>query len=153
MSTDHPAGPDRQILARADWDRAIEEGWLTPEHVIERLHRLAVRDMGVTGPASYDEDGFVLALTAEGKRMEGVGWFHVYTNDHDPPHVHVIPFGMDGQVGVKLSLEDGRELEERPRGVSSKHIKNMQRALLSIHAELGAWWEKNTGHAVVWSGG
>ena len=58
------------------------------------------------------------------------------------PHVHVAPVGMDKEVTVKLSLEDGWELKERPDGVSSKQIKNLQKALRRIHDELGAWWER-----------
>jgi hypothetical protein len=153
MSTaDGPVHPKRQIFTRADWDRALQEGWLTPQHIVDRLYRIAIRDMGATGPAGYDEDGFFLSLTAEGRFVEGIGWFRVHTNDHDPPHVHVVPFGMDMNVSLKLSLEDGRELQERPDGVSSKQIKNMQKALAGIHDELGAWWKKNMGEPVVWSG-
>ena len=152
MSSDHPTGPDRQIFTRADWDRAVDEGWLTPQHVIDRLYRIAIRDMGATEAAAFDEDGFFLSLTAESRFVEAIGWFRVYTNDHDPPHVHIVPVGMDKKVSVKLSLEDGRELEERPDGVSSKQIKNMQSALSRIHDDLGAWWEKNMGEPVAWTG-
>ncbi len=130
----------------------MDEGWLTPQHVIDRLYRIAIRDMGTTEAATFDEDGFFLSLTAEGKFVEAIGWFRVYTNDHDPPHVHIVPVGMDKKVSVKLSLEDGRELGERPAGVSSKQIRNMQTALSRIHDELGAWWEKNTGEPVAWTG-
>lgn len=152
MSHEPPYGPYRQIFTRADWDRALAEGWLTPQHVVDRLLRIALRDMGAVEAASFDEEGFFLSLIAEGRYVEGIGWFHVYTNDHDPPHVHVVPVGMDKTVSVKLSLEDGRELEDRPKGVSSKQLKNIQSALRRIHDELGAWWEKSMGEPVAWSG-
>lgn len=136
----------RQIWTRVDWDRAVQEGWLARDDVEARLYRLAVRDLGVSASAGYDEDGFFLALVADGKDVEGIGRFIVYSNDHDPPHVHVKPYGSD--VDLKFSLETGDLLGEQPRGVTSKQVKNMRAALREIHAELGAWWEKAQGEPV-----
>lgn len=143
---EHESG-DRQIQFRTDWDHAIEEGWLTRAHVEDRLHNIAVRDLGVLGPVGYDEDGFWMSLVADGVRKEGIGWFKVYPNDHDPPHVHVRPFGED--FDIRLSLETGEELDPRPRGLKSKQIKNMQKALVEMHDELGAWWAKGEREPVV----
>ncbi|MFD1848011.1 hypothetical protein [Arthrobacter flavus] len=59
---DNPTG----IYTRGDWDEAVAGGHITPEHVWERLYRIAIGEFGVMGPAGYDEDGFFLSLTAEG---------------------------------------------------------------------------------------
>lgn len=145
-SNTDPEPRDRQILGRADWDRALSQRWLTRTQIEARLHNIAVRDMGELGPVGYDEEGFIISLVADGIRREGIGWFKVYSNDHDPPHVHVRPFGED--FDIRLSLETGEELDSRPRGVTSKQIKNMQKALVEMHDQLGAWWKKAQGEAV-----
>ena len=61
--------------------------------------------------------------------------------------MHVIPVGRD--VGLRFSLETGELLGDRPRGVKSKQVKNMTRALLENHNQLGPWWEKAYGVPVV----
>jgi len=136
--------PDRrQIWTRRDWDRALDEGWLTRAHVEHRLGNIAVRDLGKLGPAGYGPDGFFISLVADGVQVEGIGRFIVRSNDHDPPHVHVQPFGQN--VDLRFSLETGELLDERPRGITSKQVRNMTNALFEIHDELGAWWEKAQG--------
>lgn len=133
---------DRQIFTRGDWQRAVEEGWLTREHVENRLHNIAVRDFGELGSAAYDEEGFFSSLVADGYRVEGIGFFKVWPNDHDPPHVHVVPFGHDKKVDLRFSLETGELLGDRPATISSKDVRNMKRALVKIHQQLGEWWAK-----------
>jgi hypothetical protein len=142
-----PASKRRQIWTRTDWDRALDEGWLTRAQIEDRLHNIAVRDLGELGPAGYSADGFFTSLVADGIQVEGIGHFVVHSNDHDPPHVHVQPFGQN--VDLRFSLETGELLDERPRGVKSKQVKNMTKALFDIHDELGAWWEKAQGVPVV----
>lgn len=97
-------GPEaaRQIFTRADWDDAVAAGTLTSYDVLARLTRIAVREFGTEGPAAYDEEGFFLALTTEGLRMECGATLRVHTNDHPPPHVHV---ERPGQVDIKINLE------------------------------------------------
>lgn len=148
MSEPQDPGPNlHQIYGRADWDRALDEGWLTRTDIERRLHNIAVLDFGELGSAGYDEDGFFTSLVADAIRVEGIGHFIVHPNDHNPPHVHVQPFGRD--VDLRFSLETGDLLDERPPGVRSKHVKKMKKALLDIHAELGAWWEKAQGEPVL----
>jgi len=132
----------RAIDSREEWDRARDNGTLTRQDVEARLQHIAVRDLGRLGSAGYDEDGFMSALVADGLRHEGIGWFKVWPNDHDPPHVHVIPFGHDKKVDLRFSLETGELLDERPDCISSKDVKNIGKALASIRAELGEWWAK-----------
>lgn len=68
-----PEAARQTLYTRADWDRAVAAGTLTAEDVLARLTRIAVHEFGTEGPAAYDEDGFFLALTAEGLRVEGRG--------------------------------------------------------------------------------
>jgi hypothetical protein len=142
----HVHGPP-PIQSRNQWDEALADGQLTRADVEQRLHNIAVRDLGV--PAGYDKEGFWISLVADGIQREGIGWFKVYPNDHDPPHVHVRPFGKN--FDIRLSLETGEELDPRPREVKSKQIKNMKKALVEMHDELGAWWAKGEREPVVLS--
>jgi hypothetical protein len=61
--------------------------------------------------------------------------------------VHLQPFGQN--VDLWFSLETGELLDERPRGIKSKQVKNVIKVLFEIHEELGAWWEKAQGEPVV----
>ena len=146
---DHEHRPtDRQIWSRADWKRAITEGWLTRVDIENRLHNIAVHDFGQLGSAGYDEEGFISSLVADGVRVEDIGWFKVWPNDHDPPHVHVVPFGHDKQVDLRFSLETGELLDDLPACISRKDVKNMKRALVELNDQLGAWWAKGERGAV-----
>jgi hypothetical protein len=135
------------VYTRADWEEAVADGWLTRNHVEARLHNLAVRDFGELGPVGYDDEGFITSLVAEGMTVEKIGHFSVHTDDHDPPHVHVRPFGS--QINLRFSLETGELLDELPPGVKSKRLKAIKAALIENRDRFGRWWKKAHGGAVV----
>lgn len=107
---------------KAAWDDAQARGFIAAEHVLLRLEamlRVAVGEP-VDGGASYDEDGFVIALVAAG--WSGDGWrVQLHPNDHDPPHVHFWDKG-DPKKQIRLSLESGEPLdgETIPKGLRRK---------------------------------
>ena len=126
----HPDNPwwsesrDQPILPsnREAWDDARERGYLTPEHVLLRLEAMVRVAVGepVDDGASYDEDGFVIALVAAG--WSGEGWrVQLHPNDHDPPHVHFWDKG-NPKKQIRLSLASGEPLdgETIPKGARRK---------------------------------
>ncbi|PUB26898.1 uncharacterized protein DUF4160 [Promicromonospora sp. AC04] len=125
----------------------MEGGWLKRAHVEARLHNIAVRDFGEVGPSGYDDEGFMTSLVADSLRVERIGKFIVYSNDHDPPHVHVRPFGTT--IDLRFSLNTGELLDEAPRGIASKQLKSMKAALIENQVQFGRWWEKAHGDVVV----
>jgi len=137
-----PEAARQTFYTRADWDRAVAAGTLTAEDVLARLTRIAVHEFGTEGPAAYDEDGFFLALTAEGLRVEGGVTLRVPTNDHPPPHVHV---QRPGLADIKISLETGEPIEPVPTDASAKKLRGLQAAVRENRSQLVDWWEKNHG--------
>lgn len=135
----------RTLYTREDWDDAVADGTLTPQDVLDRLTRILVSAFGVGGPAAYDEDGFFLSLTAEGVRPEGSITLHVNTNDHPPPHVHVLKPGMKGKL--KIDLETGEFIGDVPRGLVGK-TRGIRRAVEENRTRLMSLWEKGPGRAV-----
>ncbi|MBU8650082.1 DUF4160 domain-containing protein [Micrococcus luteus] len=132
----------KQIFTRRDWEDAIREGWIDASHMEARLYRVAVREFGDQECSGYDEEGFFLSLVADGLNKEGIGHFQIYSNDHDPPHVHVVPSGHKGDVELRFSLTDGRLLDKRPKSISSKSIKRIQAVILELQDQFDEWWEK-----------
>lgn len=118
QTSDQPMMPHDQ----ASWDDAHAHGFLTADHVLLRLEailRVAVGEP-VDDGASYNEDGFVIALVAAG--WSGEGWrVQLHPNDHDPPHVHFSDTG-DRRRQIRLSLVSGEPLdgERIPPGVRKK---------------------------------
>ncbi len=143
----HEAGSSHETLyTRSDWDGAVADRTLTPDHVLDRLWRIAVHEFGVEGAAAYDEDGFFLSLTAEGLQLEGGVTLRVHTHDHPPPHVHV---QRPGEIDVRINLESGELLGPVPAGVSAKKLRGLRAAVRESHDRLSNWWEKNHGTPVV----
>lgn len=142
----HEAASDHETLyTRSDWDRAVAEGTLTSDHVLDRLRRIAVHEFGIEDPAAYDEDGFFLSLTAEGLHLEGGVTLRVNPRDHLPPHVHV---QRPGEIDVRINLESGELLDPVPKGLSSKKLRGFRAAVLESHDLLSDWWEKYHGTPV-----
>lgn len=134
------------LYTRSDWDRAVAEGTLTPDQVLDRLLRTAVHHFGDGGPASFDEDGFFLSLVADGLQVQGGVTLRVHTLDHPPPHVHV---QRRGEEDIRINLETGELLDRPPAGVKSRQLRGFQAQVNKNFDTLGAWWEKSHGRPVL----
>ncbi|MBD8078339.1 DUF4160 domain-containing protein [Cellulosimicrobium arenosum] len=134
------------------WELADSEGRIEADDVLGRLVNMALYEFGETDgdwPISFDDDGFIRTLTAEGKRFDGGISIHVWPNDHPPPHVHILKRSEPDGQGVKINLKTGESEGDLPSWASQKQLKKM-RALVVKHHELFAnWWQKHHGGAVV----
>jgi Domain of unknown function (DUF4160) len=137
----------RQILTRGDWDRAVADGRLTAQDVLNRLTRMALHEFGESPenwPIAFDEEGFVTALIAEGILMEGGVTLRVCTRDHPPPHVHI---QRRGEEDIKVNLENGAVEGPLPRGVRPKQLEKFSGLVKQKHELLCDLWLKNHGTA------
>lgn len=146
MTEPRSANPRPALLTRSDWDQALADGVLTFGDVVERLRRIAVHEFGEEGAAGYDDQGFLISLTAEGLRMDSGETIRVHANDHPPPHVHI---QRPGKHDIKINLETGDAMGDLPRDVRTKQLKGFRAAINENFEQLGAWWEKNHGTPVV----
>jgi hypothetical protein len=135
----------RQVFTRADWERGLNEGWLTRQEVDDRLFRLALHEFGDQDEDGYDDEGFFVSLTAAGLRVNDSVTLRVWSNDHEPPHVHV---ERRGKQGFRLYLDTAEVYGELPGGVKSKELQFLQAALLENREELGEWWRVAMGDPV-----
>lgn len=108
--------------AQGDWDDAEEGGFLTAEHVIERLERMITHALGLEPEAAaYDDEGFFLSLVGAGKRQDDIT-LNVNTLDHNPPHCHVDVKG-ENHKKPRINLETGEFMDEIPKKLQPKRKK------------------------------
>lgn len=136
------------IMSRSEWDRAAAAGYVTAEHVMNRLKNIVDRAFDNQTIMGFDEDGFVISLTAEGLRLSGGVTLCVYANDHPPPHVH-IKVRAHPNVDIRISLETGEYLDDPPRALASKKLRGFQRAVRENHPLLASWWQRHQGDPVI----
>lgn len=146
MTERRSRNPRPALLTRNDWDRALDAGDLTIDDLLERLRRIAVHQFGAEGPAGYDDEGFLISLTAEGLRLDSGETIRIHANDHPPPHVHI---ERPGKRDIKITLETGEVIGELPRDVKSKQLRGFKAAIIENFDQLGEWWLKNHGTVVV----
>lgn len=146
MTDPRRPNPHPSLLTRSEWEQALAGGELTVDDVLERLRRIAVHQFGKEGAAGYDDEGFLISLTAEGIRMDSGETIRIHANDHPPPHVHI---QRPGKRDIKIDLETGDVIGELPRDVKAKQLRGFRATILENCDQLGAWWLKNHGTIVV----
>lgn len=136
------------ILSRADWNRAVDAGHLTPDHVLLRLKNIADHAFGNETVMGFDDEGFATSLIAEGLPLPSGVTLYVYASDHLPPHVH-IKLRSHPNARLRVRLDTGDFLDDAPRGVSTKKLKGFQDAVRENHDVLAGWWKAHQGGPVV----
>lgn len=142
----------RNLAVPAGWDLAESEGRLEPEDVLARLVNMALYEFGEgkdDWPMALDAEGFLTALTAEGKKFDGGISVHVWPNDHPPPHVHIRKQSEPDNQSVKINLATGDSEGDLPPWASSKQLKSMKALVVRHHQLFADWWEKNHGEKVI----
>lgn len=143
----HPGNPywDQQrdeaiVIYRQDWDDALENGWVTTEHIVHRLAGMVNHGLGqqLDGPAAYDEHGFISALIAAGLSMRNGVRAHIYPDDHNPPHAHLEVPGLEN-AKLTINLETLKIDQELPSGWS-KRGKKVESEVRSHQQELLDMW-------------
>ncbi|WDF34013.1 DUF4160 domain-containing protein [Arthrobacter agilis] len=132
----------------AGWELAEAEGRLEAEDVLDRLEMMALYEFGENKdewPMALDEEGFLTALGAEGKRFDGGISVHVWPNDHPPPHVHILKKSEPDGHDVKINLKTGDLEGDLPSWASQKQLKRMKALIIKHHQLFEGWWEKNHG--------
>ncbi|MFH5229604.1 DUF4160 domain-containing protein [Antrihabitans spumae] len=139
-------------LGQSDgWELAESEGRLEAEDILGRLVSIALYEFGENKddwPMELDPEGFLTALTAEGKTFDGGISVHVWPNDHPPPHVHILKKSAPDNEYVKINLETGDCEGDLPPWAGRKQLKNIKALVLKYHPLFADWWLKNHGTTV-----
>jgi hypothetical protein len=132
------------VIYRHDWDQAVSDGHVTPDHVAQRLLGIMQHAYGVHDDdfVAYDADGFIVALIAEGLRMSNGLRLDIFPGDHNPPHAHIKIPGQSGKLTI--DLETFEIQEQLPDGWSGRGRKIEKEARAKAE-ELAALWNKNRG--------
>lgn len=147
----HQERTERDSGYRSGWDLAQSEGRLEAEDVLSRLVFMALTEFGenqAEWPMALDDDGFISALTADGKAFEGGISVHVWPNDHPPPHVHILKKSEPEDEFVKIDLATGGLIGNLPAWADRKQLRKMQELIRNHHDLFAGWWEKNHGQMV-----
>jgi hypothetical protein len=129
------------IMNQDDWDAAQASGHLTVEHVLLRLQDMLEYQFGSGAEMGLDENGFIVALVADGWRLDGGVTVHIFPNDHPPPHVHV-RFRSDPKRQLRLAIESGEVLgADIPRGWAKKVRKVSAFVVTSQDLLMNRWVE------------
>jgi hypothetical protein len=124
------------IMTRAEWDQATKDGHVTAEHIVQRLQNVAAHLFDEEEAAvAFDDEGFVVSLTAASITVDGVK-LHVYTLDHQPPHVHVKTSAFE----LRINLVTAELMGSAPRGVSAKQVRKLQDVVRENHPVLAGMW-------------
>lgn len=141
----------RNLSESAGWELAEAEDRIEAEDVLARLASIALFEFGqnkTDWPMALDEEGFLTALTAEGRNFDGGLSIHVWPKDHPPPHVHILRKSEpDGQY-IKIDLETGELIGELPPWASLKQLRRIKALVVKHHGLFAGWWEKNHGSVV-----
>ncbi|RVW02432.1 DUF4160 domain-containing protein [Rhodococcus spongiicola] len=135
-------------MTKADWEEATAAEHITPEHVLQRLKNIADHIFENEVVAGFDSDGFLVALIAEGLRLQNGVTLIVRTNDHPPPHAH-IKVRAYPEADLKVDLTTGELSGNVPKGLSAKDIRGFQDLVGKHHDQLASWWQDYHGDPVV----
>ncbi|MGO1665311.1 MAG: DUF4160 domain-containing protein [Micrococcaceae bacterium] len=136
------------IHTRVQWDEASEAGHVTPEHVMQRLKNIADHVFDNETSIGFDDEGFVVSLTAAGMALPGGVTLCVYPNDHPPPHVH-IRVRSHPAAKLRIRLDTGEFMDNTPDGLVRKKLNGLQAAVRENHTVLAGWWQEYHGDPVV----
>lgn len=132
------------IQTREEWDRALAQGHITPEHLISRLENIATHHFGREGAIGFDDEGFVVSLVAGSILVECGVKIRVNPLDHDPPHAHVELRSHPG-VKFRINLVTGALMDPVPKGLSAKKVRDLQAAVHENGARLAGMWAEYQG--------
>ena len=137
----HQQNDQAIVIYRQDWDEAVAGGYVTTEHILIRLAGMMENALGPQEVdfVAYDEDGFIVALTAEGIWKDGIQ-IRVNPDDHDPPHAHIIVPGE--KMKLTINLLDMTIDQDLPDGWSKKG-KSIEAFTRKNQYKLLGWWAKN----------
>ena len=143
----HPDNPywcdnhDQPIMiqTREDWDKALAQGYLTPEHLISRLENIATHHFGQEGAIGFDDEGFVVSLVAGSIEVECGVKIRVNPLDHDPPHAHIELRSHPG-AKLRINLVTGALMDSVPKGLSARKVRDLQAAVIENGARLRGMW-------------
>ncbi|WP_454853916.1 DUF4160 domain-containing protein [Promicromonospora soli] len=141
----------RNLDEPAGWELAEAEDRLEAEDILGRIVSMALYEFGENKdewPLALNEEGFLTALTAEGKKFDGGISIHVWPNDHPPPHVHILKRSEPDSQYVKINLKTGESDGDLPPWASQKQLRNMQGLVVKHHHLFAGWWQKNHGDIV-----
>lgn len=130
-------------MSASEWDEAANNGWLTVEHVLNRLSAMTAYELGNGAEQGYGPDGFLVALTADSYVVGSNVKVHLNTNDHPPPHVHIEVRGeLDSKL--RLAIETGEPLDDLPSAKLRKKL-NLAAGFVVEHKGLllARWAECN----------
>lgn len=142
---------DRNPSYRHGWAVAASEGRLEPEDFLDRLAAMALFEFGERRddwPIALDDDGFIVALTAEGREFDGGIIVRVWPRDHPPAHVHIYKKSRPRSEAVKINLATGELEGDLPRWARGKQLIKMQQLVRNNHGLFAEWWEKHHGEVV-----
>lgn len=134
--TDQPIS----LYGQAEWDEAVEHGWLTPEHVADRLQGMALYQFGNGAEMGYGPEGFIVALVADAWTIEGNLKVRMNSQDHPPPHLHIEFRGERGRLRIRL--DDGELMDERPRWLKRKQLGSIRGFIVAESAMLTQMWSQ-----------
>lgn len=137
---------DRNLSYRQGWANAASESRLEPGDVLGRLAAMALFEFGDSQdewPVAFDDDGFIVALTAEGKVFEGGLIVRVWPRDHASAHVHIYKKSERENGSVKINLATAELDGNLPRWADRKRLTKMQQLVRDNHGLFAGWWAKN----------
>lgn len=128
------------IMSQEEWHDATAAGFLTEEHVVGRITNILNVILGNGSELGFDGDGFLVSLVADGLQLQGGITLQVYSNDHPPPHVHVL-LRAHPEIKLRLRLDNGEPLDAAP--VRTKDLRRFQAAVVQHSDVLTRWWAKS----------
>jgi len=134
----------RNLGERDGWNLAEAEGRLEAQDVLDRLARIALYEFSEhkdDWPMAFDDEGFLIALTAEGKSFDGGISIHVWPNDHPPPHVHIMKKSEPDKSYVKINLETGEHEGDMPVWADRKQLKKIKVLVVKNQQLFEDWWK------------
>lgn len=96
----------------------------------------------------FDDDGFVISLTAGAVSLDGGLKLRVWPNDHPPPHVH-IEVNSHPEWKIRVNLMTIELMDDLPAGMKAKQFRGFCDAIRECHSTLAGWWEDYRGDPVV----
>lgn len=143
---DHEQDVPITLFTQADWDEAEAGGFITADHVLDRFGRMLEHALGNGNPnAAFDEEGFFISLVAKGIKQDGIT-LTVNTDDHNPPHCHVLVKGEPGKK-LRIDLSTGEFMDDVPKKIQpqKKRIKAMFAKNQDALSEIWAGYQDDTG--------
>lgn len=94
--------------------------------------------------AAFDEEGFFISLVAAGKKHDGIT-LQVNTNDHNPPHCHVLVKGEPGKK-LRIDLTTGEFMDDVPKKIKTQ-TKRIKALFVENQDALSELWDSYQGNA------